>query len=738
MNEFTPPQNKFNQELINNDTPLEDNKYNDIDLLNLKEEEKKFKTISHLKQYNNISNENLNNISQKLFDNGKEKTNFLNNTASIINNNENINEKINFKLKIKSTPKNRKLTIPEEQEETKKIKIENKNNILSKSSNNMTKFKKQIKNRNIIMTENNQNKAEDEDSVNLSALAEDLLSMSDENVQIMRKGPINKNDFIGESKELYNIYKKQGNKIVNMNMNKNKINIDSINPMPKLQTKLYSSPLDKFNIKNNNNHINNIKNSNKKNYNNIETNLYNFNVKDRNNQYNKNQIKTQITAENSRAYPSMVKNHISSNSIKNNTNINNNININVNINSNNNNNNTILSNLITRNQAIKNSYNGNNDNQLTNDYDMFSKTGLNQYNTNYLLDFDETNLNNFNKIINNHSVGKKKLNLNLNIKNNSNSNRNIKNKSIAKQINSLGLQNNLNSSNEYINKSNLNINSNTQYYNNPNKNITLNRANININNANNMNNKLLNTNYQQNINLLNNNNNYNTNINYNNKSKNKNFSLNSQIFKKAQTSNYLSQNANPKLNNINNNNIERKHKNPSNINMNQRSVLINHANKYNNNYNIANKLDYVSSIQNKAKNIQVNKILRKSDYHKFSNKNILYDLNEQEKNLINNNNANNQQINLDKNSNLIKGKNKNSYTNIYNYLDMNNNKIRKNNNFYNNNDMNSQKLANTFHIKNYAERGYLNENVYTYNGQNETVDYIDNNYLNKRIELSEL
>ena len=282
MNEFTPPQNKFNQELINNDTPLGDNKYNNIDLLNLKEEEKKFKTISHLKQYNNISNENLNNISQKLFDNEKEKSNFLNNTASIINNNENINEKINFKLKIKSTPKNRKLTIPEEQEETKKIKIENKNNILSKSSNNMTKFKKQIKNRNIIMTENNQNKAEDEDSVNLSALAEDLLSMSDENVQIMRKGPINKNDFIGESKELYNIYKKQGNKIVNMNMNKNKINIDSINPMPKLQTKLYSSPLDKFNIKNNNNHINNIKNSNKKNYNNIETNLYNFNVKDRN------------------------------------------------------------------------------------------------------------------------------------------------------------------------------------------------------------------------------------------------------------------------------------------------------------------------------------------------------------------------------------------------------------------------------------------------------------------------
>ena len=47
MNEFTPPQNKFNQELINNDTPLGDNKYNNIDLLNLNEEEKKFKTISH-------------------------------------------------------------------------------------------------------------------------------------------------------------------------------------------------------------------------------------------------------------------------------------------------------------------------------------------------------------------------------------------------------------------------------------------------------------------------------------------------------------------------------------------------------------------------------------------------------------------------------------------------------------------------------------------------------------------
>ena len=717
MNEQTPQQNKLNQNLVNIGTPLGENKYNNIDILNLKEEEKKFKTISHLKQYNNITNDNLNNISLKLFDDDKEKGNYLNNTASIINNNDKKNEKINYKLKIKSMPKNRKSSIPEAQSGNK-IK-NNKINILSKSSNDMTKFKKIIKNQNIILTENNKKKPEDDDSENLSALAEDLLSMSDENVQIMRKGPINKNDFIGESKELFNLYKKQENRVINVNMNKNKININQTKPMPKLQTKLYSSPLDKFNIKNSTN-LNNIKNSNKKNYNNINSNLTNFQLNDRNNmQYNKTQMQTtQISTENARPYASKVKNHISSNSIQNGTNINNNININVNINSNNNN--TILSNLISRNQATKNNVTGNNINQIINNYDMFSKTGLNQYNNNYILEFDENNLNNINKIKNNHSVGKKKMPLNMNIKNNSNSNRNIKNKSIIKQINSTGLHINLNTSNDFMNKSNLNINNNNaQYINNINKNIIFNRTNMNINNINNMNNKIINTNYQQNFNLMNNNN-YHSNDNYNYNHKINNFSIGGQALKKTQTLNWVPQNNNPNLEN----NIEYKHKNINNINMNKRSVINSYANNYNNNYHLANKLDYVSHVQNKPKNLQSDKLLRQSDYNKISNKNNLLLLDGQDNILINNNNVNNQQIYLDNNLKLIKGKNKNSYTNIHNYLDMNGNKIRKNNLYNNNNDMISQKLATTFNLKNFGNRGYLNENIYTYDGQGETVDYI--------------
>ena len=60
MTELTPPQNKLNPNIINMDTPLGENKYNNMDILNLNEEGKKFKTISHLKQYNNITNDNLN------------------------------------------------------------------------------------------------------------------------------------------------------------------------------------------------------------------------------------------------------------------------------------------------------------------------------------------------------------------------------------------------------------------------------------------------------------------------------------------------------------------------------------------------------------------------------------------------------------------------------------------------------------------------------------------------------
>ena len=36
----------------------------------------------------------------------------------------------------------------------------------------------------------------------------------------------------------------------------------------------------------------------------------------------------------------------------------------------------------------------------------------------------------------------------------------------------------------------------------------------------------------------------------------------------------------------------------------------------------------------------------------------------------------------------------------------------------------SQKMVNTFNLNNYREKGYLNDNIYTYDGQNETVEYI--------------
>jgi len=373
MNELTPPYNRFNHISNNIGSPIGLNTYNNTELLQNLKDEKKFKTISHLKQYNNIDNEKLNKISQNLFEE-KEKEKFLNNTASNIV--ENKNEKINYKMKIKSTPKNKKNLNLEDKNVNNNNMI---NNILSKSSNDMTKFKKEIHNGNNLTQEKNietnPNKSSDE-SENLSALAEDLLSMSDEyNVQKMRNGPINKNDFLGESKEVFNIYK---NLEINSNNLDNKIiNIDSIKPMPKLQTKVYSSPLDKLNLKSNSNYLYNSKNSNKKNYNKLKNNLYNFHLDDvSNKQYTQTQTETQ-TADN-KIYPQKMKNHISSNSISNNKNNQNNINNNTNISKNVNINNTILTNLINKSQVIKK-----NNNQLGNNIDMFNRTGLNQLNSNY-------------------------------------------------------------------------------------------------------------------------------------------------------------------------------------------------------------------------------------------------------------------------------------------------------------------------------------------------------------------
>ena len=68
---------------------------------------------------------------------------------------------------------------------------------------------------NILIDEENKKKQKqsDDDSENLSELAADILSMSDgTDIKLMRQGPINKNDFIGESKEFYNINKNKDNK----------------------------------------------------------------------------------------------------------------------------------------------------------------------------------------------------------------------------------------------------------------------------------------------------------------------------------------------------------------------------------------------------------------------------------------------------------------------------------------------------------------------------------------------
>ena len=73
--------------------------------------------------------------------------------------------------------------------------------------------------------------------------------MSDEfDVQLMRKKSINKKDFLGEFKEEFNYYKKRENDL--NNQKKNIMNIGLPKEMPILQTKLYTSPLEKLKMKN--------------------------------------------------------------------------------------------------------------------------------------------------------------------------------------------------------------------------------------------------------------------------------------------------------------------------------------------------------------------------------------------------------------------------------------------------------------------------------------------------------
>jgi hypothetical protein len=82
--------------------------------------------------------------------------------------------------------------------------------------------------------------------------------------------------------------------------------------MPKLKTKLYSSPLEKLNIKNMN-HLYNKKNMNKKNNTNINNNLNNFKLDDIYNTFN---VQPQLQIPETKEYQPKVNNHISLMTVK--------------------------------------------------------------------------------------------------------------------------------------------------------------------------------------------------------------------------------------------------------------------------------------------------------------------------------------------------------------------------------------------------------------------------------------
>ena len=386
MDELTPTHKKDNKYQNDNNyyldllgTPLELNKLNNTEIMQDPNEKKKYKTITHLKIANRITNNNLNQITQNLFNYQNE---FLN------ENEYNKNE---------------------EKKNRTDVKLKNFNHIKDKK-NNTEELKP--KKDNILIDEENKKKQKqsDDDSENLSELAADLLSMSDgTDIKLMRQGPINKNDFIGESKEFYNINKNKDNKF--KNINGNIINIE----VPKLQTKIYASPLEKLKIKNME-PLNNAKNLKKNNYN-IYNNLFEFKLDDPHNQNLTQTIDI-------RGYPSNMKNHIYSNSSINKIN-----------NKQFNNNNSIINKLVMHSQMFnKKNYINNNDN--------FNKTTLNQY-TNDLMAFKEENDRIKRNLNNTHSIGKKNIYLNnfgKNIKiNNSKSHRNKTKNSFVKQINSFSI-----------------------------------------------------------------------------------------------------------------------------------------------------------------------------------------------------------------------------------------------------------------------------------------------------------
>ena len=724
--ENTPSHKRVQNYKDNNDlklnslsTPIEVNKYYDK-LFNSKYNEndtQKYKTIAQLRKNNNINNTNDSIPKpQNLFNNTAEYDSFKK-TKTDPYNDKNIKED----YKTKSLQKNRKNEISQ-----------NKNEIfLSKSSNNMPKIKKKIEADDILGSINNnkanENFADDEDSENLSKLAEDLLSISDEHkVQQMRREPINKNDFIGESKEFFNIYSKinklyqfernEKNDTTEKKVNKTDINMlnnEINNQIPKMQTQLYISPLDKLNLQN-------IKNSNKiKSFNKINNHL-NYNINTDFNNYNINSREAGIDLKKF----SKIKYHISSNSIINNSN-----NINSKIN-----NYPLLNHMNMSNQLMNNSnYNNNNLNQ----------TNLNEYqnimNLNEEINKSLVNLNNSN-IKSNKSSNKKNKNYtntdNI-IKNNPKSYRNNNNHSIGKNVN-------------ISNAGNNSIKKNISNYNAYNHKQTLNN---NYNNIKNKINNEYNLNNIKNINTINNN--LNKNINFN-KSKNINYINNvNKNLKKINDKRMQMENVNYNRI-INNNRYESKiEKNMELINKNMNNINYNY--NFNNNYsyeplnkgnqNVIKTNKSVTKNERSSRknfiNIPKQNFLRTSDFHKMVD---FPNFNERDGN-ISMSTAMNKVI--ERNSLQSKSQTKKPYNEIssminsfshiplnnhINYRNINNNKINMGNNLQNKPiEKNNEKIIKRIvqakkvnlllnqNLNNYQNR-YRNINTNTYQGKNEKVN----------------
>ena len=211
--------------------------------------------------------------------------------------NQRLNSKININNNIKNSTNNIKY-IPEIQNQNKNMDFKNikiyhkkeqfrenrhkdksfefKNKHIEKiNSNNLKNMNASNNNLNISKNFLNDFKnkiAQDEESENLSKLAEDLLSMSNkkEEEEIVKpRGPINKNDFIGESITFFNI-NEEWNKNNESHANKNK-QFDFMNEMPKMKTQMYISPFQKLNMNLNNNNNANILNNNLINVNMVDT-----------------------------------------------------------------------------------------------------------------------------------------------------------------------------------------------------------------------------------------------------------------------------------------------------------------------------------------------------------------------------------------------------------------------------------------------------------------------------------